>query len=205
MKKNEGLSRRDFLKSVGLTSVSAAAIHGEGLAGKLRAAGVLQEERILGPDQFEAGFKVNGRTVKAVITPATTLADMLRDQLDLTGTKIGCNRGACGACTVILDGKPVSSCMTLAVDAIGSDIETIEGLSPDKNDLHPLQKAFIDHDALQCGFCTSGMIMSAKALLDSEKEPGMDEIRKSVSGNLCRCGTYNHVFKAVEAASKSQK
>ena len=95
--------------------------------------------------------------------------------------------------------------MTLAVDAIGSDIETIEGLSPDKNDLHPLQKAFIDHDALQCGFCTSGMIMSAKALLDSEKEPGMDEIRKSVSGNLCRCGTYNHVFKAVEAASKSQK
>jgi len=204
-KDHKGLSRRNFLKSVGLSSVGVAAIHGEGLAGKLRAAGVLSSDRILGPDEFEAEFNVNGKTMKSMITPATTLADVLRDRLDLTGTKIGCNRGACGACTVIMDSRAVSSCMTLAVDTIGAKIETIEGLAGDNDTLHPLQTSFIEHDALQCGFCTSGMIMSAKALLDQKKDPDLTEIRNSVSGNLCRCGTYNNVFRAVAAVSKTKK
>jgi aerobic-type carbon monoxide dehydrogenase small subunit (CoxS/CutS family) len=133
------------------------------------------------------------------------LVEAIRDYLHLTGTKIGCNRGACGACTVILDGKSVASCMTLALDAVGKPIETIEGLEKSKEKLHPLQEAFIEHDALQCGFCTSGMIMSAKHLLDKTRTPNSQEIKEAVSGNLCRCGTYPHVFNAVETAAKKMK
>jgi len=204
-KNRKGLSRRAFLKSVGLSSVGVAAIQGEGLAGTLRAAGVLKQDRILGPAEFDAEFLINGKTMKTSITPSMSLADVLRDRFDLTGTKIGCNRGACGACTVILDKRAVSSCMTLAVDAIGLKIETIEGLAKDQGSLHPLQTAFIEHDALQCGFCTAGMIMSSKALLDHTKVPDEAAIKKSVSGNLCRCGSYNNVFAAVAAAAKSKK
>ena len=201
-KESKRLTRRTFLKSMSVSSVGVAALKGEGIVGQLRAAGMISSEKIIGPGSFTAEFLVNGKKLSAVIEPATTLADVLRDHLKLTGTKIGCNRGACGACTVILDGKTVSSCMTLAVDAVGLPIQTIEGLAEDLDHLHPVQEAFIEQDAMQCGFCTSGMIMSCKNLLDHTPSPSDEEIKTAVSGNLCRCGTYPNVFKAVKSAAK---
>ena len=203
-KPEKGVNRRTFLKSMSLSSVGMAVLTGEGLVGKLHSSGILSKSRIIGPDEFLAEFIINQKKMITKIEPRSTLADVIHDNLGLTGTKIGCNRGACGACTVILDGKTVSSCLILAVDAIGLPIETIEGLSDGIKKLHPLQEAFIEHDAYQCGFCTSGMIMSAKHLLDQNKNPGIDEIRTAVSGNLCRCGTYPHVFKAVQTAAKER-
>jgi xanthine dehydrogenase YagT iron-sulfur-binding subunit len=168
-------------------------------------AGILEKDKIVGPGKVKVTFVVNGKTVPVTIEPRTTLADALRDVLHLTGTKIGCDRGACGACTVIMDGKAVSACMILALDAVGRSIETIEGLAPGHDKLHPLQEAFIEEDAMQCGFCTSGMIMSSKHLLDQNSQPSLEDIITAVSGNLCRCGTYPHVFKAVEKAAKKMK
>ncbi len=203
-RKKSGISRRTFIKGLGLSSLGAATLSGEGLKGTLRGTGLLPEERIVPADGTEATFLVNGRKRKVRIEPRTTLAEVLRHRFGLTGTKLGCGRGACGACTVLLDGKAVSSCMTLAIDAAGVPVETIEGLQAKDGTLHPLQEAFIEHDAMQCGFCTSGMIMSGKALLDINPAPDEQEIRESVSGNLCRCGTYPHVFEAIQAAgSKS--
>ena len=143
---------------------------------------------------------VNGVAHLVTVEPRVTLADALRDRIGLTGTKVVCGRGACGACTVLMDGKTVCSCLVLAQEASGKSITTIEGLAADGK-LTPLQEAFIAADALQCGFCTSGMILSAKALLDHEPKPTRKAIREAVSGNLCRCGTYNHVFEAVERAA----
>ena len=143
--------------------------------------------------------------MNVMVEPRTTLAEVLRNELHLTGTKIGCNRGACGACTILLDGVAVLSCMTLALDTIGKSIETIEGLAENEEKLHPLQEAFIEHDAYQCGFCTSGMIMSVKDLLDHNSNPQSEEIKNAVSGNICRCGTHPHVFRAVETAAKKLK
>ena len=199
------LTRRTFIKSIGISSVGVAAVKGEGMVGQLQKAGILQKDSIVGPGKIKVTFQVNGKYVNSQIEPRTTLAEALRDYLHLTGTKIGCNRGACGACTVILAGKTVPSCMILALDAVGKPIETIEGLEKSKEKLHPLQESFIEHDAMQCGFCTSGMIMSAKHLLDKQQTPSAEEIKEAVSGNLCRCGTYPHVFKAVEAAAKNSK
>jgi aerobic-type carbon monoxide dehydrogenase small subunit (CoxS/CutS family) len=199
------LTRRTFIKSVGLSSVGVAAVKGEGMVGQLQKAGILEKDKIFGPGKITVSFMVNGQNVITEIEPRTMLVEAIRDHLNLTGTKIGCNRGSCGACTVILDGKSVASCMTLALDALGKPIETIEGLEESKDKLHPLQEAFIEHDALQCGFCTSGMIMSAKHLLDKTKSPTYEEIQNAVSGNLCRCGTYPHVFNAVETAAKKMK
>jgi aerobic-type carbon monoxide dehydrogenase small subunit (CoxS/CutS family) len=199
------LSRRTFIKSVGLSSVGVAAARGEGMVGQLQKAGILEKDKILGPGKIQVSFQVNGKVVPASIEPRTMLVEAIRDHLVLTGTKIGCNRGACGACTVILDGKAVASCMTLALDAIGKSIETIEGLEKSKEKLHPIQTSFIEHDALQCGFCTSGMIMSSKHLLDKTKSPSDAEIKEAVSGNLCRCGTYPHVFSAIKTAAKKMK
>jgi aerobic-type carbon monoxide dehydrogenase small subunit (CoxS/CutS family) len=190
---------------VGISSVGVAAARGEGMVGQLQQAGILEKDKIIGPGKIKVSFQVNGKIVQAEIEPRTMLVDAIRDQLNLTGTKIGCNRGACGACTVILNGKAVASCMTLALDAVGKPIETIEGLEDSLDKLHPIQEAFIEHDALQCGFCTSGMIMSSKHLLDKTKSPTDEQIKDAVSGNLCRCGTYPHVFKAVETAAKKMK
>jgi aerobic-type carbon monoxide dehydrogenase small subunit (CoxS/CutS family) len=199
------LSRRSFLKSISATSVGVAAVRGEGMVGQLEKAGILEKDQIVGPGTVKAGFIVNGEQIPLEIEPRTTLSEAIRDYLKLTGTKIGCDRGACGACTVILNGKAVNSCITLALDAVGLPVETIEGLESDENTLHLLQESFIEHDALQCGFCTSGMIMSAKHLLDVKTNPSPEEIKAAVSGNLCRCATYPHVFKAVENAAKKMK
>ncbi len=149
-------------------------------------------------------LSVNRERYELVLNPKKTLLEVLRNDLGLTGTKEGCGEGACGACTVLLDGKAVNSCLVLAVEANGKDILTIEGLGSE-NDLHPLQRAFVEHWAIQCGFCTPGMILSAKALLDRNPYPNEDEIRRAISGNLCRCTGYSKIVKAIVAASSSLK
>ncbi len=147
---------------------------------------------------------VNGRRVERDIPIRMTLAEFLREELDLTGTKVGCNRGDCGSCTVILDGEPVLSCTVLGVEASGREVLTIEGLA-NEGELHPIQEAFVEQDALQCGYCTPGMIMSIKALLDRNPNPTDEDVRRSIDGNLCRCGSYPNIIKAAIEASKKMK
>lgn len=143
---------------------------------------------------------INGDPVDAVVKEHMTLLDFLRDQLGLTGTKKGCEQGECGACTVLLDGLPVNSCSTLAVECEGKEVTTIEGIAQN-GELHPIQKQFIEKWALQCGYCTPGMIMSAKALLDHNPHPTEIEIREAISGNLCRCTGYAKIVEAIQAAA----
>ncbi|MEK0325322.1 MAG: (2Fe-2S)-binding protein [Nitrosopumilus sp.] len=150
---------------------------------------------------MKVGLTVNGNRHELDVEPRLTLLDTLRDILDLTGSKKGCDEGVCGACTVILDGKAVCSCMTFAVEAEGSDVLTIEGIA-DGAKLDPIQKAFIEFDGMQCGFCTSGQIMSAKAFLMSNAKPTKDEIREAMSGNICRCGAYINIVDAIFHVSK---
>jgi carbon-monoxide dehydrogenase small subunit len=144
---------------------------------------------------------VNGKLYELTVPPWETLVEVIRDDLGLTGTKEGCGLGECGACTVIMDGKTVNSCLVLAVEADGKQITTIEGLAGDQ--LHPLQQAFIDHGGLQCGFCTPGMIMSAKALLEENPAPSEEAIRRGIAGNLCRCTGYTKIIESIKAAAKN--
>jgi len=148
-----------------------------------------------------AVFRVNGEDHEVLIKPNRTLLEVLRQELHLTGAKEACGIGACGACTVLVNGSPVNSCITLAVDVEGKEIETIEGLAQGDH-LHPLQKAFIDHHAFQCGFCTPGMIMTAKALLQRNAVPTEEEIKKALSGNLCRCTGYVNITNAILSAAE---
>jgi len=147
-------------------------------------------------------FQVNQVSYRITVRPSATLLDVLRQDLGLKGTKRGCDQGHCGACTVILNGKAVNACLLLAVEAHGKKITTIEGLSTGDR-LHPLQEAFVDEGAIQCGFCTPGMILSAKALLDEVQEPSEEEIREALSGNLCRCTGYVKIVKAVQRAAQA--
>ena len=147
-----------------------------------------------------ATFLVNGEAYEVIIEPHVLLIDVLRDKLGLTGTKYACGAGDCGACTVLIDGKPSFSCLTLAVTAKGKSILTVEGLA-EGNELHPIQQAFVDKGAIQCGFCTPGMILSAKALLDENPEPTREEIESALAGNLCRCTGYVKILDAVESAA----
>jgi carbon-monoxide dehydrogenase small subunit len=149
-------------------------------------------------------LNLNGRQLEAFASPNETLLEFLRSRLGITGTKEGCNTGDCGACTVILDGKAVNSCLVLAVETDGSEMTTIEGLSP-SGELHPLQQSFVDNGSVQCGFCTPGMIMSAKALIDENPSPTEEDIRFGLAGNLCRCTGYVNIIKAVAAAAKSMR
>jgi len=149
-------------------------------------------------------LRVNGETREVLVEPRTTLLQVLREDLGLTGTKQGCDAGDCGACTVLIDGHPVVSCLTLAIEAQGKQILTIEGLDREGR-LHPLQQAFIDHYAVQCGFCTPGMILSAKALLDRNSHPTEQEVREAISGNLCRCTGYVKIVEAILAAANDQQ
>jgi xanthine dehydrogenase YagT iron-sulfur-binding subunit len=142
---------------------------------------------------------VNGREAKLTLAPWVTLLDALRDHLDLTGTKKGCDHGQCGACTVLVDGRRINSCLTLAVMKDGAEVTTVEGLAKD-GALHPVQQAFIDHDAFQCGYCTPGQICSAVGLLAEGKAKSADEIRELMSGNICRCGAYPNIVAAIEQA-----
>jgi xanthine dehydrogenase YagT iron-sulfur-binding subunit len=157
---------------------------------------------VYGPGKVPVKLEVNGDLYKVEIEPRRTLLDVLRDDLHFTGTKKACDMGECGACTVMLDGKAVYSCLLLAIECEGHTVLTIEGLSRGK-ELDPIQQAFIEHDALQCGFCTPGQIMSIKALLLRNPDPTREEVRTAVSGNLCRCGAYPRIFAAAEAAAKA--
>ncbi|MBX5477090.1 MAG: (2Fe-2S)-binding protein [Clostridia bacterium] len=157
-------------------------------------------ERTGRPRKVPVTFTVNGELREVWVEPRRTLLDALRIDLGLTGTKEGCDHGNCGACTVIVNGRAIYSCLTLAVSCEGATIETIEGLSR-PGQLHPIQQAFLEHDAFQCGYCTPGQIMSAKALLDRRPDPTADEIRDAMSGNLCRCGAYPRIVEAVRAAA----
>jgi carbon-monoxide dehydrogenase small subunit len=147
-------------------------------------------------DTVELALTVNGDPVRLAVSPAATLLDVLRDKLELTGTKLGCGDGECGACTVMLSGKVVNSCLVLAVECAGAEVLTIEGLAPNGR-LHPLQQAFVDHGAIQCGYCTPGMIMAAYALLEENPEPSEADVKRGLEGNLCRCTGYRKIIDAV--------
>ena len=150
-------------------------------------------------------LKVNGDLYSIAVDPWKSLNEVLREDLNLTGTKLGCGSGDCGACTVILNGRSVSSCLTLAVEADGKEIITVEGLAPSGEELHPVQEAFIENGAIQCGFCTAGMEMSAVYLLSSNRSPNEQQIREGLSGNLCRCTGYNQIVDAISEAAKKMK
>jgi xanthine dehydrogenase YagT iron-sulfur-binding subunit len=149
------------------------------------------------PEAVSVGLTVNGRLYSLTLDPRTTLLDLLREHLDLTGTKKGCDQGQCGACTVLIDGRRANSCLTFAAMYDGAQITTIEGLASNGK-LHPLQQAFIDHDAFQCGYCTSGQICSAVGLIAEGKAKSADEIRELMSGNICRCGAYTNIVAAIQ-------
>ena len=194
------VSRRGFLRGAGLGAAGAAILE-TGLNAVTEASTALAGPAVVGPGRVAVTLNVNGSARKLDIEPRTTLAEALRDDLGLTGTKVVCDRGSCSACTVMLDKTLVVSCMTLAIDVGDRAVTTIEGLA--KGDaLHPVQEAFIEHDAMQCGFCTPGMVMSCAALLDRNPSPSLDDVRDAVSGNLCRCGTYPKVFDATLAAAR---
>jgi carbon-monoxide dehydrogenase small subunit len=152
----------------------------------------------------EITLKVNGISYTVDVKPQRTLVEVLRETLGLMGTKKSCNEGECGACTLLMDGKPVASCLVLAIDAQGKEILTIEGLSQGEN-LHPIQEAFLKHGGIQCGFCTPGMVMSAKAFLDGHPKPTETEVRKAISGNLCRCTGYQQIVDSIMAGSQMMK
>lgn len=152
-------------------------------------------------DKVKFNARVNGQEVELYIPPNIRLLDLLRDYLQLTGTKEGCGEGECGACTVLLNGEPVNSCLVFALQARGKDITTIEGLA-EGDKLHPLQTAFLDYNAVQCGFCTPGMILAAKALLDKNPHPTRQEIKVAISGNLCRCTGYSKIIDAIESVAE---
>jgi aerobic-type carbon monoxide dehydrogenase small subunit (CoxS/CutS family) len=191
-----GISRRGFLKGAGLTAAGTALLDGvQGFTSEARAQsphGVTE----FGPGPIPVRLHVNGAEHTVEIEPRTTLAEALRIHLGMTGTKVVCDRGVCSGCTVWLDKMPVNSCMALAIDAIGHHVTTIEGLSTEEK-IHPLQAAFVKHDAMQCGFCTPGMVMTCAALLERNPHPSEHDVRHAVSGNLCRCGTYPKVFAAT--------
>lgn len=168
-----------------------------------RAKATAPEPKVMGPGLVAITLRLNNQTRRLEVEPRTTLAEALRDDLELTGTKIVCDRGSCSACTVWLDGVPICSCMTLAVDVGTRAVTTIEGLARGEK-LHPVQEAFIEYDAMQCGFCTPGMIMSCAALLKRNANPTLEDVQTATSGNLCRCGTYPKVFEATLAAARGR-
>ena len=187
------LSRREFLGTTAAGIIGSSAIDAPDAAAREAIPAAVSAPHTA------IRIVVNGRERDVEVEDRWTLAELLRDHLHLTGTKVGCDRGECGACTVLLDGAPIYGCSYLAVWAAGRSVETVEGLASGGR-LHPLQQAFIDHDAPQCGFCTSGQLMSAKALLAATPRPTADEVRAALTGNLCRCSNYNHYVEAVVAA-----
>jgi len=201
-------TRRKLLKA---TAVASGAVAATSLLSEAEAADVAQATKPAAPATMNVLLRVNGTDHQMMIDPRTTLLDALRERLHLTGTKKGCDQGQCGACTVIVDGRRITSCLTLAVMQEGHDITTIEGLGTPRN-LHPMQAAFVKHDGYQCGFCTPGQICSAVAMLDEVKagvpshvtadltrrpEPTPAELRERMSGNLCRCGAYSNIQEAI--------
>jgi xanthine dehydrogenase YagT iron-sulfur-binding subunit len=193
----QGVTRRGFITSVGAGAVVAATV-GPGAGDAAAAATITSPEEMV-----QVTLHVNRRTHRLLVEPRWTLAFVLRERLGLTGTKTACDRGECGSCTVLIDGVPRYSCLILAVAAAGAEITTVEGLLTGE-ELGPVQQAFADEDAFQCGYCTSGQVMAAEGLLRANPDPTLDQIRHGMSGNLCRCGAYQHIFKAVARAAKQR-
>ncbi len=191
-----GVTRRGFLGSVGAGAVVAA-------TGVARPGEAIPE--ITSPEEMvRVALMINGRLHRLLVEPRWTLLFILRERLAITGTKAGCERGECGSCTVLIDGQPRYACMTLAVEAEGTEITTVEGLL-DGEELGTVQKAFVEEDAFQCGYCTPGQVMAAEGLLRINPSPSFDEIRCGMSGNLCRCGAYPHIVNAVTTAAENKK
>jgi xanthine dehydrogenase YagT iron-sulfur-binding subunit len=194
-----GLSRRGFLKGIGVGSVATGLLGPSNLP-TARA----QESKVLGPGEIPLSLNINGQMRELRVEPRVTLLDALRNRLDLTGAKKVCDRGTCGACTVLVDGRPVYSCSMLAVEAEGKAITTVEGLGTPGR-LNEVQKAFIHHDAQQCGFCTPGFVVAATAFVRQHPNATLDQVRQGLGGNLCRCGTYAGMMLAVVDAAKTTK
>ena len=185
-------SRRSFIKTAG----AGAAVAG------VSAEAQEKKPEVLGPDASTITLKVNGVARQVTVEPRVTLLRALRNELEITGAKEVCDRGGCGACTVLMDGRIVNACMLMAWDAVGHEITTVESFgTPEK--LSPIQAAFLECDGYQCGFCTPGMIVSCTALLKSNPKPSLDETKAALAGNLCRCGTYGRIFEAVDQAAKT--
>ncbi len=197
LKPASGLSRRDVLKSSTMLGVLAVT----GIASQALAKTAAPSLPAAFRTEVEVGFRVNGSARSITLDPRSSLLDVLRDQLGLTGAKKGCDHGQCGACTVHVDGRRVAACMTLAVQVDDFDVTTIEGLA-EGDDLHPMQQAFIDHDALQCGYCTPGQIMAGVACVREGHAGSPHQIREYMSGNLCRCGAYPGIVAAIEDAAR---
>ena len=197
-----GLSRRSFLQGSAVSGIGVGMVAQTSIADA--AASLTGGAPVVGPASVPITLTVNGVARALQVEPRTTLAEALRGPLDLTGTKIACNRGACSACTVWLDGMTVCSCMMLAIEVGARKVTTIEGLARGDT-LHAVQAAFIEHDAMQCGFCTPGMAMSCAALLEHTPHPSADEVMTAISGHFCRCGTYPHVVAATLTAAARPK
>lgn len=186
-----GFSRRDFLKTVGAGGIAV------GVVGPV--ASEAQEAAVAGPGPVPITLTINGKAHRLQVEPRVTLLDAVRDHLNITGAKRVCDRGSCGACTMIVDGRTIYACSTLAIEMQGKNIRTVEGLA-EGTLLHPVQRAFCESDALMCGFCTPGFVTSTVALLEKNPHPSVEEVRHALDGNICRCGTYKRV---IEAALKS--
>lgn len=196
-KDESGFSRRSFLKTMGAGGVAAGVL--------ANTPGLTAETSTdVGPGPVPVTLMVNGRTVRLDIEPRVTLLDALRNHADLTGNKRGCDRGACGACTMIVDGRTVYSCSTLAIEVQGKHIRTVDGLATGDK-LHPVQQAFCDKDALMCGFCTPGFLMASVGLLEKHPNPTPEQIKKGLDGNICRCGTFSRIFEAVSSVKGVQR
>jgi xanthine dehydrogenase YagT iron-sulfur-binding subunit len=191
-KDEPGFSRRSFLKTVGAGGVAA---------GVLTKAPVTAQGGVnaVGPGAVAISLNVNGKPLRLEVEPRVTLLDALRMRADLTGSKRGCDRGACGACTMIVDDRTVYACSTLAIEVQGKKIRTVDGLAAANGQLHPVQQAFCDKDALMCGFCTPGFVMASVGLLEKNPNPTPEQIKKGLDGNICRCGTFSRVFEAVSS------
>jgi xanthine dehydrogenase YagT iron-sulfur-binding subunit len=198
-KLKSGVSRRGFIRGAGIGS----GVLGARLLDKKAVAAPAAEGRFVGPGAVPISLKINGKPQSLTLEPRVTLLDALRNHLELTGAKRVCDRATCGACTVILNGKSVYSCTVLAIDAQGKDIQTIEGISSVKP--HPVSEAFVNNDGQQCGYCTPGFVMAAKAFLDHNPNPSYEEVKEGLCGNLCRCGTYVGVRQAVLEAAREMK
>jgi xanthine dehydrogenase YagT iron-sulfur-binding subunit len=191
-----GVSRRDFLKISGISAIPL-------VAGPEVVIAADKKVPVYGPGKLAMEFTINRKKYKTNLEPRVTLLDALRDHFQLTGAKRVCDRGECGACTVLIDDRVVYSCMALAIEAQGSQITTVESLARG-NELNPIQQAFVDHDASQCGFCTPGFVMACKAFLDKHPKPTTDDIRRGVSGNFCRCGTYEGIKQAIAQLARKE-
>ena len=192
-----GITRRNFLTSMGVGAIAV------GAPGELLAALPEAEKAVVAKADERTPVKllINGNRQTILVEPRWTLLYVLREEIGLTGTKVGCERGECGACTVLINNEPRYGCLTLAMECEGAEIVTVEGLMKGEK-LGPVQQAFLEHDAFQCGYCTPGQIMAVEGLLRKKRDPTFDEIRKGVSGNLCRCGAYAHIFNAARYAGE---